>query len=250
MRFSDEAVKLLCAKLEDAAQISHRRPHFIGFLDESQLACAKDYLKNRRDVNYTYWGGFETAERVMLGFFPDYMEKSAEGYPIKAITARYRDEDILSHKDFLGSFMALGIQRSVIGDILPDTGRCVVFVREEIVGYILQNIRLIGRTGVKLSEGYFLPLPAGHKFQEITGVVTSERLDCIVSLLGRISRDKAAGMIRSSLVMVNHREVLSGSVKIAEGDILSIRKKGRYIVDKIGPVTAKGRLSLQCRKYD
>ncbi len=69
----------------------------------------------------------------MAGFFPDYMEADAEAFPIAPLTLTYRKEDKLGHRDFLGSFMGLGIEREAVGDILIGEGRCVVFVREEPV---------------------------------------------------------------------------------------------------------------------
>ena len=102
---------------------------------------------------------------------------------------------------------------------------------------------------MQVSEGFETPLPAAHKFQPVGGVVASERLDCLVALLAGAGREKAAQMIAGGFVSVNHRETLSASARIASGDVISIRRCGRFIVDALGPKTKKGRLSIQCRKY-
>ena len=140
---------LLAARLEDSIKLSRKRPCFLGFLDEAQAAFCQERLSRRQDVAYLSWGGHEYAERVVLGFFPDYLEPAPEFFPITPLALSYRKEDKLTHRDFLGSFMALGVERSVIGDIVVGEGQCVAFLREEMGEYFLRNIQKIGRVGGK-----------------------------------------------------------------------------------------------------
>lgn len=244
----DKERELLAKKVRDCLRISRGRPCFLGFLDEAEAAFCQDILK-REAAGCLFWGGYEEAQRVMAGFFPDYMEPSPEAFPMSALTIRSRPEDGLGHRDFLGSFMALGVERGVVGDILVGEGRCVVFVREEMERYFLDNIRKIGRAGVKLSPGFEEPLPIAHTFKEMGGVVASERLDCLVAFLCHTSRGKAADMISAGLVAVNHREASGGAGKMEEGDTVSVRGHGKFIIDQFGPLTGKGRLNVKCRKY-
>lgn len=241
--------ELLTARLEDHIKLCRKRPCFLGFLDEAQAVFCQDYLARRKDVTFLFWGGHENAERVMLGFFPDYLEPSTEIFPITPFALSYRKEDALTHRHFLGSFMSLGVERSVIGDILVGEGQCVAFLREEMGEYFLQNIRKIGRVGVKTSLSWEGPLPGAHEFVEMSGVVASERLDCLTAFVCRTSREKAAGLITAGLVSVNHRESLSVSQKVKEQDLLSVRRQGRFIIDQLGPLTSKGRLVVKCRKF-
>jgi len=240
---------LLLRKLEDGIRQARGRPAFLGFLDESQRAELTEALTHRRGANYAFWGGFDQAERVMLGLFPDYMEPSPAAFPIEALTFTYRREDRPGHRDFLGAMMGLGVERDVIGDILIGEGRCVAFVRGEMARYFADGLRKIGRVGVKASLGAAEPLPGGHTFIEIKGAAASARLDCLAALAARTSREKAAAMVRMGLVQLNHREMLDPSARVAEGDVLSIRGRGKFIIDRLGPLTQKGRLSVQCRKY-
>lgn len=240
---------LLSARLRDSLALSQKRPCFLGFLDESEAAVCEDLLERQRDASFLFWGGYEEAERKLLGLFPDYLEPDPAHFPLVPLTFTFREEDRLSHRDFLGSFMALGVERDVVGDILVGQGRCVAFVRREMEGYFLQNLRKIGRTGVRVVSGAEEPLPLEREFLELSGVVASQRLDCLVALLCRTSREKAADLITSGFVMRNHREVLSISERVEERDILSVRKHGKFIIDRLGPLTSKGRLSVQCRKY-
>ncbi len=240
---------LLLRKLEDGLRRARGRPAFLGFLDESQQAELKRALSRRREAKSLFWGGFPEAERAMLGLFPDYMEPDPAMFPIEAVTFTYRKEDSPGHRDFLGAMMGLGVERAVVGDILIEEGRCVAFVKEEMAGYFAGELTKIGRVGVKTALGAQEPLPVGHTFREIKGVAASARLDCLTAVVCRTSREKAAQMVITGLVQLNHTETLSPSARVQEGDVLSIRGEGKFIIDRLGPFTQKGRLSVQCRKY-
>lgn len=241
--------ELLIKRVTDAAKQAEKRPQFIGFLSETDAAAAKHFLCRRKGTSFLLWGGYQEAERTVLGIFPDYLEPRPALFPIAALTFSYRREDCLSHRDFLGSFMALGMERSVIGDILPSQGSCTVFLRQEMQAYVCNQIEKIGRTGVRIAQGASEVLEIAREYEEYTGVIASQRMDCLTAFLCRTSREKAAQLILSGMVQRNHREVLSPSERIYPEDVISIRKKGKYIVDQLGPLTSKGRLSLKCRKY-
>ncbi len=241
---------LLLRKMEDCFRSARGRPAFLGFLDEGSRAFLSQALSRRHDAPFAFWGGFPEAERAMLGVFPDYMEPEYGAFPIGAVTFSFRPSDKPGHRDFLGAMLGLGVERSVVGDILIGEGRCVAFVKAELAPYFAENLPKIGRVGVKARLGAEEPLPAGHTFKEIKGVAASSRLDCLTALAARTSREKAASMVALGQVQVNHQEVCSPSARVAEGDVLSIRGHGKYIIDRLGPVTQKGRLSVQCRKYE
>ncbi len=247
MRGRDEI--LLEARVADCVRLGEKRPAFLGFLELSERAEVESCLKQLHAGNYMFFGGWEEAERVILGVFPDYIEPDAALFPITALTVKYRRQDVLTHRDFLGSFMAQGVVRASLGDILTEEGRTVLFVKEELTSHFMLQIEKIGKVGVSISEGVEYPLPQAHEFQSLGGVVASERLDCLVAFLAGCGREKASQMISGGYVSVNHRETLSSSVRVKEGDVISIRRSGRYVVDTLGPLTKKGRLSVKCRKY-
>lgn len=242
---------MLEAKLRDAVRIAEtkNRPHFIGFLDEREAALAKLYMRSLCFENYMLWGGFSDSERVVFGAFPDYMEPDPLAFPIEAVTASFRKSDVLSHRDFLGALMHQGVERETLGDMLIESGRAVLFIRPEVSGFLLQQTEKIGRVGIHWEAGAEEPYPAAHVFEEHSSVVASPRLDCIVAAAGSSSREKAGEWIRAGIVSLNHQEEYSLSAQVQEGDIISIRGKGRFIVDRLGPVTKKGRIGLGFRKY-
>lgn len=244
-----ETDSILVAKLRDGIKLAESRPYFIGFLDEREAVVCEDILIREHYTDYLFWGGYEEAERRLLGLFPNYLAPDESVFPLSRFNFHFREADSLSHRDFLGSFMGLGVERDVIGDILVGKGTCTAFIRWEMESYFLQNIKKIGHTGVKISLNTDEPLQLKREFVEISGVVASPRLDCLVALLCHTSREKAAAMITSGLVTINHREILSVSERLNESDVLSVRKQGKFIIDKLGPFTSKGRLAVKCRKY-
>lgn len=239
----------LAARIKEAVRRCGHRPCFVGFLDEREAALARRIAESSGTGNWCFWGGFDDSERVMFGAFPDFMEPDFSAFPLEAITVRFRSCDELTHRDFLGAFLGAGVQRGAIGDILIEQGRCVLFVREETARFLLEQIQKVGRVGVKLDSGFEEPLPVGKGFAPFQGVIASKRLDCVVAAATGQSREKAAAMITAGLVMLNHQPVESISAQVEEGCKLSVRGKGRYIIDRLGPVTKKGRLGIAGRKY-
>lgn len=239
---------ILAAKIDDAIRLSRKSAHFVGFLDPAERLDAEGYLVGKK-AEYLVFGGYPDAERCFIGFFPDYLEPSEELFPLTAVTVKYDKRFVLSHRDFLGSFMAQGISRSSLGDILIEEGRTVIFVREELGSYFLDNIFKIGNVGVTLSLGLDGEIMPSHNFEEITVIVASERLDCVVAALCGLSREKSAAAIKGGFVRLNYRECLSVSQQVTEGSTVSVRGKGKYIVDTACNRTKKGRLVLNARKY-
>lgn len=225
------------------------RVRFSSFLDEREALEARALVQREKNGNVLFWGGYSEAERVMLGVFPDFIRPDAAEFPIDPVTVAFRKCDRLTHRDFLGALLRTGIERSALGDLLVEEGRCVFFCRREISDFLLLQISKIGSTGVRILRGADEPLPEARRYQEWDAVIASARLDCAAAAVASASREKASAMIRSGLVQLNHETVVSPSEEVREGDTISVRGKGRFALDQIGPVTKKGRLVLRGRKY-
>ena len=145
--------------------------------------------------------------------------------------------------------MALGITRETVGDILIEQGRAVAFVTAEIKDYILNQITKIGGTGVAVSEGFTEPLPAADRLDEFTDTCASERIDCVVSSLCGYSRGKAAEVISQGLVTVNSETAEKLSKTVAAGDVISVRGKGKFLIDSLEMRTKKNRIVIKYKKY-
>lgn len=242
---------MLYARLADAAGLclAHNRAAFVGFLDERECMLAQAFADSQKLAGIQFWGGYPAAERKLFGVFPDFLEPSPEDFPLKAVTFTFREQDPLTHRDFLGALLSQGVRRDAVGDILTEPARAVVFLRGEVAGYLLGQVRKIGRVGVKAAEGAVLPLPQPRQRVEIPGVVSSLRLDCVAAVCAQMSREKTADLIREGLVMLNHQTVTVPSQMVTGGDKLSIRGKGRFLLDSVGAATKKGRFHIVIQKY-
>ena len=240
--------ELFKARIKDTAEICIKSssPKYLGFLTAAEAVLAEQVLKNA-PCRTSFYGGYDGAERVMLGCFPDWMEE--DSFPISALTFKYRESDELSHRDFLGSLMALGIKRETVGDILTEQGRAVIFVTDEICDYIKNQVTKIGRIGVTVTEGYTLPLPKGDELAEFTDTAASDRIDCVISALCGFSRSKALEAIDYGIVTINSVPVNKPTKSVSEGDIISVRGKGRFLIGSLNDRTKKNRIIINYKKY-
>lgn len=236
--------KLLLSKAYDAIALSERTgcPRFLGFLNEHELSYLRANISPKRDVSY--FGGYPDAVRVMLGAAAD-----EYSFPIVALEFSYKPEFDLRHRDFLGSLMALGLRRETIGDILCEKGRAVAFVRDDIADFILSQVDKIGRVGVKITYADLTDLPVPDDTEELSFTLSSLRLDAFVAAVTNLSRDKAARLIKSELVMIDHVISTDVSKPLSVGATVTIRKYGKYVLSEDAGPTRKGRLRISVKHF-
>lgn len=236
------------SKLDDAIDLCYirQKPYFFSFLSERRQAVAEKYLKSVGFNNFEFFGGFDGSERKILGLFCD--EKSAD-FPISALEFRYRMCDKLTHRDFLGALMSLGIERETVGDILVEDGRCIVFVKSELKDYITSQIVKIGNTGVRIGNSDLSKLPQGRGVENLASTVSSLRLDNIVSAVTGLSREKTKTLILSGNISHNFIQTQNISQLVREGDSLTIRGKGKYVLNAVLGTTKKGRIRISLIHY-
>ena len=128
--------KLIVSKAFDTVSIAERQYicKTMGFLNPHQAAVV------RREIS-----------RKIPSDIPEYLEPDYDSI-ISVLEITARDIDKMSHRDYLGSLMGLGIKRENIGDILPLEDRCYIFTKSDISGYIIDNLLKIGRHGVKICK--------------------------------------------------------------------------------------------------
>lgn len=242
--------RLLAAKVLDAAEMSEDKymNKFTFFLDEHQQMLCRKVLGSVCFENYRFFGGYDTAQRQILGTFAPYSDTEDDIFPITAFTFTYRKSDHLTHRDFLGCLMSLGIERDTVGDIIVSEGRAVVFVCDT-VALLVSAIDKVGRVGVKVREGFELSAIPIQEYRELSGTVASLRLDCVLSLALRISREKAADLIRSAGAEVNYVSVYAADARLSAGDVFSVRGYGKFRLDDEGAATKKDRIFITVKKY-
>lgn len=239
---------LFAARVTDTARICENTdvPKYLGFLSPSLAGEAELILKNK-GIRYSFFGGYEEAQRTFLVCLPEWCEELC--YPITALTFRYRRRDALSHRDFLGTFMSLGITRESVGDILVEDGRAVAFVSSDIAEYVKTQIAKVGGVGVEISYGFENPLPQHSEKREYTKTVASLRLDCVISAICDISRNAAAQAVETGLVTVNSRTPDKITRTVSSGDVISARGKGKFNIVSADTLSKKGRIILVYTKY-
>lgn len=233
-------------RVSDICFISGKQciPKFTAFLNEQEQFFAKNFLDSKGEL-YSFWGGADCCTRKMLCVLPFEMEAE---FPVFPITITFRKAFTLSHRDFLGSFMSLQIGREQIGDILTGEGYAIIFCTATAHDMIIDNISKIGRVGVEISEGINAPLPE-TMFEEVTAVVASLRSDCVVSALSGLSREKSADFIRAGNLTLNYESCGSVSKLLTQGDIVSLRGYGKFVLNDEGVQTKKGKLRITLKKY-
>ena len=246
---SDEE-KWLYARLDDWLYLCNKRscPCFSDFLDLREQALIRSRLKNVKDIGWAFFGGYADAERAILVVYPDYYDHDCIQYPFVPVAFHYRKIQKLSHRDFLGTILSTGIRREKIGDILCGKGLSVVFLCEDVVQYICEQVDCVGGEGVIISSDYHGDLPVSRDYLEIRDSIASPRLDAIVKAIIRVYREESARVIQSGLISVDHVVVENVSKSISAPCTVSVRGYGRYLIDAIGPETKKGRLQLAARK--
>jgi len=254
----DQAVtpedRIIIARLLDKIE-SVKKEHQAAvteFYDPYQQIVISPLLSKARGICFLWAGGYEQAERRRLVLFPDYMDAREidDQLGVVSVTGNLKFRT-LSHRDYLGAVMSLGIKREKIGDIVVTPQGCQVIVDRAVADYIAHNLNKVHRVRVKVEEvtKEALKLP-DENVKEVFATVPSLRLDAVAASGFGISRSKMADIIKAERVRVNWMVVSDCSYNIREGDMISIRGKGRMEVHKVRGETKKGRLSLMLRRYN
>ncbi len=188
-------------------------------------------------------GGSEFAERKRAIIAPLYEEVTDESFQLTLMQASYHEKFVtITHGDVMGAFLSLGIKRKKLGDILVENGTIQIVVADEIAAYVFANLTAIKKATIQLAEK---PLTSIIKKKadwiESDQTVSSLRLDAVLKTIYNISRKDASEYIAKRYVKVNFRVVDDGKFILAEGDLLSLRGKGRSKLISINGITKKDR---------
>lgn len=282
----DNARKSFYARLDDLIDFSERgRASVSPFLTPAERRIASDYLQRRgmADLNF-FWGGHAFAERVCLWVLPDAFPLSALSSPpdrlpdwfdpafdsfdaapvvlfpddgfgipvdkVACVVVTGSGFRVLTHRDYLGSLLASGLERDCIGDIVPlSPSSAAVFCRADLVPFLCSESFRVGSDAVKVAPwSPPLDFAPSRTFLPVSDTVASARLDCVVAALANLSRDAAQSHIRSGFVEVDFAAELRPDRLLSPPQILSIRSVGRFRLLSFSP-TRKSRLRLEAKKY-
>lgn len=240
--------KLLISHINDMIMSvkKGRKFAFSSFLNEEQLSLACCYAE-KFIVDYASYGGYDDAERCIIGFGADGLPQNC-CFPITTLCFDTKGKTDISHRHVLGSLMSLGIKRECIGDIIFVEEKCIIFCDTKIADYICYNLTSVSNLRVdvvKMTE----QVEFSRSFEEIICIVASMRLDCVVSELSNKSRTAASELIEGGLVFINGIQTQKKDKTIVPGEVISIRRVGKFLIEEFVGTTKKNRIKLKILKY-
>ena len=225
---------------------------FTGFLGLSEQDIFWKEEPNLKYAGYSLYGGCDGADRVVVRFGNSDELGYEVPFPIvclhiKPLMQKFADE--LSHRDFLGALMNLGIDRSTLGDIQVREKRAYLFCHEKVQAYIGQNLDQIRHTSVSCSVQSELPQAMKPVLAKETLVVSSLRTDAVVAKLYHLTRSRSIALFREKKIYVNGRSLENNAGMLKEGDVVSVRGFGKFVYVSALGETRKGRLSVLVERY-
>lgn len=241
-------------RLLELAQRAYDRAQYTytGFLNLAQLQTFAQLQGSVLHVPHALWGGAEGCERKLLRFGSVALCGYEESWPINCVRmqpagAKFADE--LSHRDFLGALMNLGVERSTMGDIRVAENCGYVFVLERVAPFIMEQLRQVRHTAVVCEVMEGLPAQAALLTQSVRVQVSSERLDAIIAHLHKLSRADAQALFAGGRVFVNDKLQENSSYTPRAGEAISVRGYGKFRYCGVVGETRKGKLVVEVEQY-
>ena len=241
-------------RLTELGKKSQSAPYFIftDFLGLMEQAIFHEVKASFPHAKYTLFGGADGTERVIARFGDEDELGYCEPFPIvtlKAEPVSMKFAEKLTHRDFLGSILALGIERSKIGDIVIRENVGYFFVKEEICEYILTSLERVRRTDVKVSVSDDDLGGELYKTERRRLLAQGERTDALIAKLFNISRDDSQALFKKGVVFADGRQLNSASYIPKENEVISVRGYGRFIYRGYSSLSKKGKLNIEVDLY-
>lgn len=223
---------------------------FTGFLNEAEYA---DVLAlGSPACGMKPFGGFEGAARVMVRFGDPEVLGYEEPFPITILCVTPlmdKFADALTHRDFLGAILNLGIERRVIGDILVDSPTAYVMCESQMAGFIADNLTRVRHTAVRAAITASLPDQVRPRLASQEIQVSSNRIDAVIAQVYHLSRSGSQELMAGKQVYINGRTVENSSRELREGDEVSVRHQGKFRYQGTVRQTRKGKLCVLIERY-
>lgn len=272
-----EEERLLLAHTDDLSARADGGTVSGDFLNLGEQFLVRAFLNQcgkTENLDYAFWGGYPAAERRILFLFPPYLADTlpymtdesgntltpgnaaaavcGEEHALCALQITGSGYRALTHRDYLGSLLALGIERCVIGDIAVTDGySAILFVKAAMADFLTTALERIGSDKVvvrPLSDDAARQTPDTRRWESISDTVASLRLDGIVAAAANLSRDKAKQLVAGGFVDVDFRPCEHPDTELVPGCYLSIRGHGRYLFSDVDGTSKKGRIRIKIKK--
>ncbi len=280
MSFDDELVAARAEELASRPGVSFEASRFLTPHEQAVFFRAAAGISADKLNRLFFYGGCRGAERRAAVFFPEWADigGAPPNFPDTPLFSRDREEFFiktvpvyggdevhgiacisvkgsgyrpLSHRDYLGSILALGIERSSVGDIVTENGFSArIFVSSRIAPFIAAELDRVGSDKVTVKEeappeGF----SAERKTERITAVAASMRLDAIVGAVFPLSRADAKELVLRGLCEVNFEAEDRPDRTVGPGDVISARGYGKFAVEEETGVTRSGKIRVAVNKY-
>ena len=239
--------QILLRHFEDLSRRAYQsgRPCFTDFLDMNAQSLLKG--DHSLDIMPVFDGGYEGAERK-IAIFSEYETESQLCYlAITPVSEKFAEK--LTHRDYLGSVLSVGLERSCIGDIIVEDKRAILICLKRVRELIMDELVSVKHTTVtidEIDEENFVYEP---RFELIRKTVASVRLDAVIGAAFNLSRSSACRLIESGIVFVNSRMTISNAASLHDGDIISVRHKGRVQLAVSGQKSKKDKTIIEIKKF-
>ena len=251
---ADSDDRFLLSQVLDRMEACRRRqgPECTVFLSPRERMAAEGMLRVADSGPWVALGGYEEAERRCLLFLPDWLEPELvdQGEYLALLRCTWFKEDKLTHRDFLGALMGMGIQRDTVGDILVGEGSCDLIVAPTVAEFLKDSLDSAGRTKLRVERVDLTEVAVPTQERKILrDTVAALRLDSVAAVGFSISRSKASQLIASGRCAVNWQETTKSDLSVREGDVISCRGLGKCRLTEVGGLSRKGRINITMERY-
>ena len=230
---------------------TQNRPFFTHFYNKEWMqSLIKQYVHQEAYLCYDFYGGYEEAERQILAISPYALDHSAFEIGIISIQVKVGIGKALSHRDYLGALLGMGLERHTIGDIILNASGAYVFVEKNMIPYIKNELFSIGRyQKIQIEEitadNICLEKP---KTKVIETTVSALRMDAICAVAFGMSRSASAKLIEGDKARCNGL-IVDVSDRVKEGDTITLRGFGKAKITSVNGLTKKDRMHVTIEKY-
>ena len=225
---------------------------FTHFLGLSELSLFHALLPALPPVPWALFGGAEGCERQMLRLGSEELCGYEAPFPIVCLRAEPlspKFAEPLTHRDFLGALMALGIERETLGDIIVKKDAAYIFCEAHMAPYIAEHFQQARHTSLRCQAAGALPEGALFETERRAVQLSSQRLDALIAHIFRLSRAQAQALFPAGKVYASGRLCESPGRAPKPGEIISVRGFGRFRYVGVEGLSKKGRENTAVELY-
>ena len=237
-----------------------------SFLSLSQQNVFYELLKKEGNplakkiygVSFFLYGGKEDSDRKIIFFIPDYVkeedlkEEIDNGSYISLLYVSPKNvkfSDKVTHRDYLGALMHLGIERSMYGDIYTDGTYGYVFIMDSLADVVKDELLRIKHTVVDAVIQKPKECAFKQQYKEKKVFLSALRIDSLIAEVFNLSRRSAQTLIASECVFVNGKLEKNNAYRIKGPVRVSIKGEGKFLFDGKSVLTKKDRYALTVMIY-